>query len=55
MTVRKYGATPPLHTISIEPHSVKAEVSTLKSKPNADGRIARMREESKSIVDIEID
>lgn len=50
MIVKKYGAVPPLQTISMDPHSVKAEVTTLKLKPKADGRIAKMSEESKSIV-----
>jgi hypothetical protein len=35
----------------MDPHSVKAEVTTLKLNPKADGRIAKMSEESKSIVD----
>ena len=54
MIVKKYGATPPLHTISIVPHSVKAEVSTLKLNPSADGKMDRTSEESRSIVVVDV-
>lgn len=50
MIVKKYGAVPPLQTISIDPHSVRSEVSTSKLNPKATGRIARTSEDSNSIV-----
>jgi hypothetical protein len=50
MMVKKYGAVPPLQTMSTDPHSVKSEVSTSKLNPKAAGRIARTSEESSSIV-----
>jgi hypothetical protein len=50
MMVKKYGAVPPLQTISTDPHSVKSEVSTSKLNPKAAGRIARTSEDSNSIV-----
>jgi hypothetical protein len=36
----------------MDPHSVKAEVSTLKLNPKTEGRIANRRDESKSIIDV---
>jgi len=50
MIVKKYGAVPPLQTISIDPHSVRSEVSTSKVNPKAAGRIAKTSEDSNSIV-----
>jgi hypothetical protein len=48
--VRVYGAVPPVQTISIDPHSVKAEVSTLKLKAYTEDSMARAREDRRSII-----